>query len=92
MQGTDIYDAADDATMNTLRMASARGKKVKKQVDTRASKGRKIRCAEFPPCVTCDEAELKLCALLYSYHVHEKIQNFMIPIEAGTSQTRSSIC
>ncbi|GAA5933372.1 AATF family protein [Sporobolomyces koalae] len=51
----------DDATMNTLRLASARGKKVKKQVDTRASKGRKIR-----------------------YHVHEKIQNFMIPIEAAT--------
>ncbi|GAA5838837.1 hypothetical protein JCM5353_003483 [Sporobolomyces roseus] len=51
----------DDATMNTLRMASARGKKVKKQVDTRASKGRKIR-----------------------YHVHEKIQNFMIPIEAAS--------
>ncbi|GAA5960784.1 hypothetical protein JCM3765_000815 [Sporobolomyces pararoseus] len=51
----------DDATMNSLRLASARGKKVKKQVDTRASKGRKIR-----------------------YHVHEKIQNFMIPIEAAT--------
>ena len=33
----------DDATMNSLRLASARGKKVKKQVDTRASKGRKIR-------------------------------------------------
>ncbi|GAA5994535.1 hypothetical protein JCM5350_006389 [Sporobolomyces pararoseus] len=51
----------DDATMNSLRLASARGKKVKKQVDTRASKGRKIR-----------------------YHVHEKVQNFMIPIEAAT--------
>ncbi|GAA5889617.1 hypothetical protein JCM5296_002412 [Sporobolomyces johnsonii] len=50
----------DDATLNSLRMASARGKKVKKVVDTRASKGRKIR-----------------------YHVHEKIQNFMIPIEAA---------
>ncbi|GAA5939674.1 hypothetical protein JCM1841_001147 [Sporobolomyces salmonicolor] len=50
----------DDATLNALRMASARGKKVKKVVDTRASKGRKIR-----------------------YHVHEKIQNFMIPIEAA---------
>ncbi|GJN90406.1 hypothetical protein Rhopal_003417-T1 [Rhodotorula paludigena] len=52
----------DDATMTQLRQATAfaRGKKVKKQVDTRASKGRKIR-----------------------YHVHEKAQNFMIPIEAG---------
>ena len=53
---------ADDATMTQLRHATAlaRGKKVKKVVDTRASKGRKIR-----------------------YHVHEKVQNFMIPIEAG---------
>ncbi|KWU42390.1 TRAUB-domain-containing protein [Rhodotorula sp. JG-1b] len=52
----------DDATMTQLRHATAlaRGKKVKKVVDTRASKGRKIR-----------------------YHVHEKVQNFMIPIEAG---------
>ncbi|TNY18226.1 apoptosis-antagonizing transcription factor [Rhodotorula diobovata] len=52
----------DDATLTHLRHATAlaRGKKVKKQVDTRASKGRKIR-----------------------YHVHEKVQNFMIPIEAG---------
>ncbi|BGP41580.1 rRNA-processing protein bfr2 [Rhodotorula kratochvilovae] len=52
----------DDATLTQLRhaTAAARGKKVKKQVDTRASKGRKIR-----------------------YHVHEKVQNFMIPIEAG---------
>ncbi|GAA6049133.1 hypothetical protein JCM3770_003902 [Rhodotorula araucariae] len=52
----------DDATLTQLRhaTATARGKKVKKQVDTRASKGRKIR-----------------------YHVHEKVQNFMIPIEAG---------
>ncbi|BGP56648.1 hypothetical protein JCM8202_000165 [Rhodotorula sphaerocarpa] len=52
----------DDATMTQLRQATAlaRGKKVKKVVDTRASKGRKIR-----------------------YHVHEKVQNFMIPIDAG---------
>ncbi|GAA6009517.1 hypothetical protein JCM10207_003812 [Rhodosporidiobolus poonsookiae] len=52
----------DDATLTSLRSATAlaRGKKVKKVVDTRASKGRKIR-----------------------YHVHEKAQNFMIPVEAG---------
>ncbi|ORY69172.1 apoptosis-antagonizing transcription factor [Leucosporidium creatinivorum] len=50
----------DDPTLAALRLASARGKKVKKVVDTRASKGRKIR-----------------------YHVHEKVQNFMIPIDAG---------
>ncbi|GAA6035689.1 hypothetical protein JCM8097_004972 [Rhodosporidiobolus ruineniae] len=52
----------DDVTLTQLRTATAlaRGKKVKKVVDTRASKGRKIR-----------------------YHVHEKAQNFMIPVEAG---------
>ncbi|KAL8287556.1 hypothetical protein RQP46_003414 [Phenoliferia psychrophenolica] len=50
----------DDPTLASLRLASARGKKTKKVVDTRASKGRKIR-----------------------YHVHEKVQNFMIPIDAG---------
>ncbi|GAA5914592.1 hypothetical protein JCM6882_001212 [Rhodosporidiobolus microsporus] len=52
----------DDSTLTQLRQASAlaRGKKVKKVVDTRASKGRKIR-----------------------YHVHEKAQNFMIPVEAA---------
>lgn len=33
----------DDPTMASLRLASARGKKVKRVVDTRASKGRKIR-------------------------------------------------
>lgn len=59
----------DDATMTQLRQATAlaRGKKIKKVVDTRASKGRKIR-----------------------YHVHEKVQNFMIPIEAGTF--RAAFC
>ncbi|KAK4048863.1 rRNA-processing protein bfr2 [Microbotryomycetes sp. JL221] len=50
----------DDSTLENLRMASARHRKQKKIVDTRASKGRKIR-----------------------YHVHEKAQNFMIPIQAG---------
>ncbi|BGP17846.1 rRNA-processing protein bfr2 [Rhodosporidiobolus nylandii] len=53
----------DDATLTSLRTASAYargGKKQKKVVDTRASKGRKIR-----------------------YHVHEKAQNWMIPVEAG---------
>lgn len=56
--------------MTQLRHATAlaRGKKVKKVVDTRASKGRKIR-----------------------YHVHEKVQNFMIPIEAGALRLSLSL-
>lgn len=62
---------ADDATMTQLRHATAlaRGKKVKKVVDTRASKGRKIR-----------------------YQIHEKVQNFMIPIEAGAFTPTLSPC
>jgi protein AATF/BFR2 len=44
----------------TFKALQQKNKK-KKVVDTKASKGRKIR-----------------------YHVHEKIQNFMVPIEMGT--------
>jgi len=44
----------------TFKALQQKNKK-KKKVDTKASKGRKIR-----------------------YHVHEKIQNFMVPIEMGT--------
>lgn len=67
----------DDPTLASLRLASARGKKQKQVVETRASKGRKIRCV---PC-TVNECTLTSPR---RYHVHEKVQNFMIPIEAGT--------
>jgi protein AATF/BFR2 len=76
----------DDPTLASLRLASARSKKTKKVVDTRASKGRKIRCVTsravlaLPPSLpgTTDTSFPRR-----SYHVHEKIQNFMIPIDAG---------
>lgn len=42
-----------------MRRQKARKAKRKKTVDTKASKGRKLR-----------------------YHVHEKLQNFMVPIPA----------
>lgn len=51
----------DPSTLADVRGMSARQRKNKsKAVDTRASKGRKIR-----------------------YDVHEKLQNFMVPIEAA---------
>lgn len=40
---TTLMPVSDDPTLASLRLASARGKKQKKVVDTRASKGRKIR-------------------------------------------------
>ena len=61
-------------------MASARGKKTKKVVDTRASKGRKIRCVSSP---LLSLVFFPLTNSRHRYHVHEKAQNFMIPIDAG---------
>jgi len=54
----------DDPIALSMKWATFKAlqqKNKKKKVDTKASKGRKIR-----------------------YHVHEKIQNFMVPIEMGT--------
>ena len=73
-----LLTSADDPTLAGLRLASARGKKTKKVVDTRASKGRKIRCALSFPSPTPS-----LTVLAIRYHVHEKIQSFMVPIDAG---------
>lgn len=70
--------------MASLRLASARGKKTKKIVDTRASKGRKIRYgihlhSQLAHCPSTDSSAL----IPNRYHVHEKIQSFMVPIDAG---------
>ena len=46
---TISFFVADDPTLASLRLASARGKKQKKIVDTGASKGRKIRFVLLPP-------------------------------------------
>ncbi|KAG0357677.1 apoptosis-antagonizing transcription factor [Gamsiella multidivaricata] len=52
----------DDPTAMGMRWAALRQtKQTKKQVDTKGSKGRRLR-----------------------YHVHEKLQSFMVPIPAGT--------
>ncbi|KAI9464579.1 apoptosis-antagonizing transcription factor [Lactarius psammicola] len=53
----DVIDTKGGSAGRTDWMASQRQKKSKKHVDTKASKGRKLR-----------------------YKVHEKIQNFMVPV------------
>ncbi|RUP46188.1 apoptosis antagonizing transcription factor-domain-containing protein [Jimgerdemannia flammicorona] len=57
-----MVDATDDPAAAGLRWAALKqSKQRKKIVDTKASKGRRLR-----------------------YHVHEKLQNFMAPVPAGT--------
>jgi len=57
-----LYLLPEDQTSLGLRWAALKQtKQKKKQVDTKASKGRRLR-----------------------YHVHEKLQNFMVPIPAGS--------
>ncbi|KJA15245.1 hypothetical protein HYPSUDRAFT_48566 [Hypholoma sublateritium FD-334 SS-4] len=53
----DIIDARGDGSKNDDWMLLQKQKKAKKKVDTKASKGRKLR-----------------------YEVHEKLQNFMVPV------------
>lgn len=60
-------------------MGSQKQKKTKKHVDTRASKGRKLRFVVF--VLSRDTALLE-----NRYEVHEKMENFMVPVphDAGT--------
>ncbi|KAI8579041.1 hypothetical protein K450DRAFT_243581 [Umbelopsis ramanniana AG] len=56
-----MVDTDDPIALGMRWAALKQNKQKKKTVDTRASKGRRLR-----------------------YHVHEKIQNFMVPIPAGS--------
>lgn len=56
-------------------LAIQKQKKAKKNVDTKASKGRKLR---YEPRHYCPARYLSSAR----YHVHEKIQNFMVPVPA----------
>ncbi|CAG8516745.1 3568_t:CDS:2, partial [Paraglomus occultum] len=56
-----MVDTDDQSSLGLRWAALKQTKQKKKQVDTKASKGRRLR-----------------------YHVHEKLQNFMVPIPAGT--------
>ena len=70
----DIIDARGNGTGgNDDWMAMQKDKKAKKRVDTKASKGRKLRS------VTRNRNCFLPHAIL-SYDVHEKIQNFMVPV------------
>jgi protein AATF/BFR2 len=60
--------------------ANQKQKKLKKVVDTRASKGRKLRFVMFSKQTQSDGH----CLMTYHrYEVHEKIQNFMVPVPLG---------
>lgn len=68
----DIIDARGNSG-NDDWMAVQKEKKAKKKVDTKASKGRKLRSVTW----------LWSCLLAHttlSYEVHEKLQNFMVPV------------
>ncbi|RIA95511.1 apoptosis-antagonizing transcription factor [Glomus cerebriforme] len=56
-----MIDTDDPIALGMQWAAIKQTKQKKKQVDTKASKGRRLR-----------------------YHVHEKLQNFMVPIPTGT--------
>ncbi|KAK9768244.1 rRNA-processing protein bfr2 [Basidiobolus ranarum] len=56
-----MVDSNDPVTLGMRWAAIKQTKQKKKKIDTRASKGRKLR-----------------------YHVHEKLQSFMVPIPTGT--------
>lgn len=70
----DIIDARGNGTGGTDDwMAVQKEKKAKKKVDTKASKGRKLRWVTWNrSCFLADG--------IPSYEVHEKVQNFMVPV------------
>ena len=70
----DVIDSKGDGGGVDDWMAVQKEKKAKKKVDTRASKGRKIRF------VLAFVAKSDFLKPLRRYHVHEKMQNFMVPV------------
>lgn len=56
-------------------MEAQKQKKAKKHVDTKASKGRKLRWVNLLVCYS-------KMLISHRYEVHEKIQNFMVPVTA----------
>lgn len=70
----DVIDARGNGTGgNDDWMAVQKEKRAKKKVDTKASKGRKLRSVTW----SCG---CFLAHAVLSYEVHEKIQNFMVPV------------
>jgi protein AATF/BFR2 len=72
----DIIDARGNGSKTEDWMLLQKQKKAKKKVDTKASKGRKLRF------VILTQPQTLLFSLTFdvSYEVHEKLQNFMVPV------------
>jgi protein AATF/BFR2 len=71
----DVIDTKGGDAAQVEWMASQRKRKSQKKVDTKASKGRKIRFVSIFLSLTFASK-----GILYRYQVHEKIQNFMVPV------------
>jgi len=72
----DIIDSRGDGNKNEDWMVLQKQKKAKKKVDTKASKGRKIRFVLIHEYVVYEV----ITFFTYSYDVHEKLQSFMVPV------------
>ena len=71
----DIIDARGNVNGGEDWMISQKQKKAKKKVDTKASKGRKLRFVATLPMWY-----LLTKSIFDRYEVHEKLQNFMVPV------------
>jgi protein AATF/BFR2 len=71
----DVIDAKGGDAGQVDWMASQRKRKSQKKVDTKASKGRKLRFVFFFLSLTFASK-----GTLHRYQVHEKAQNFMVPV------------
>jgi len=80
----DVIDAKGGSVGRTDWMASQKQKKPKRHIDTKASKGRKLRFVvhfyrPFP------------LQRHHRYEVHDKIQNFMVPVPLAGAWHESQI-
>lgn len=79
-------------------MMMQKQRKARKNVDTKASKGRKLRYVfplqlPLPSLSFCEIVRADICAFGRSvrYEVHEKIQNFMVPVPLHNAWHESQI-
>jgi len=79
----DVIDARGAGAMGEDWMTAQKQRKARKNVDTKASKGRKLRCVHFS--ASCDAMSTSIMLIdkpdrRIRYDVHEKVQNFMVPV------------
>jgi len=84
------FDAIVDTLLEDKRIElrnfgvfEVKQRKARKNVDTKASKGRKLRCVHFS--ASCDAMSTSIMLIdkpdrRIRYDVHEKVQNFMVPV------------